>query len=209
MASSNNMAGIFGTLITGAVAGLAATWVKDRVGDIIENRQSTTTILRERLARVEGKDPSHALANKIARKTGIDLHLGQPHPAGMGVHYGIGAAATTTYALLKRQVGFAGKTRGLLFGLSTFLLIDEALKPLLGVSRKPTAYPYQTHLRGLAGHLVFGLAADATIRAIDFGTNQFKESELREELPESLKEAKEGLAISTDRREEETPAHRG
>jgi uncharacterized membrane protein YagU involved in acid resistance len=44
--------------------------------------------------------------------------------------------------------------------LALFLIADELLKPLLGLIPGPTRYPWQTHARGLIGHLVLGAVTD-------------------------------------------------
>jgi hypothetical protein len=41
------------------------------------------------------------------------------------------------------------------------LLVDEGLTPLLGFSAPNRAYPLATHARGVAVHLVFGMAVAA------------------------------------------------
>ncbi len=47
-------------------------------------------------------------------------------------------------------------------GATLSLVVDEGLNPLLGFTARPSAYPVATHLRGLAGHLVYGLALAGT-----------------------------------------------
>jgi hypothetical protein len=37
----------------------------------------------------------------------------------------------------------------------------------LGLTPDPQEFSWQTHARGLAGHLVFGIAADAMLRVLD------------------------------------------
>ncbi len=159
--------GLLRGLVRAMWAGAAATWAMDRVAQFIMDRQSPMTVLREKLARVEGLDPSHALANKAARRLGISWRLGQPHPAGVGVHYSVGALTTAVYDVLRQRVEFADRSRGVLFGVAAFLVIDEGIKPLIGAASSPGSYPLQTHLRGLAGYLIFGITADMALRALD------------------------------------------
>jgi hypothetical protein len=56
---------------------------------------------------------------------------------------------------------------GLLFGTAFWAVIDEGANTALALTPGPTAFPWQTHARGLAGHLVFGVAADTALRALD------------------------------------------
>jgi hypothetical protein len=45
--------------------------------------------------------------------------------------------------------------------------IDEGLVPALGLTKGAGAFPWQTHARGLAGHLTFGTVTDGTLRVLD------------------------------------------
>lgn len=57
--------------------------------------------------------------------------------------------------------------QGLAFGLAFFLLVDALADTALGLAKPPQAYPWQTHARGLAGHLVFGLVTDTSLDLLD------------------------------------------
>lgn len=47
------------------------------------------------------------------------------------------------------------------------LLVDEAATPALGLTPGPTAFPWQTHARGLAGHLAYGVATETALDVLD------------------------------------------
>jgi hypothetical protein len=98
----------------------------------IENR----TRLLDVAAFLDRLDPEHVIANRAAEAMGTELTPRQPHPAGIGVHY----------------------------GLSLFLMQDEGLNPILGTSGRPTGYPMEAHFRGLIGHLVLGATTHATLK---------------------------------------------
>jgi hypothetical protein len=68
------------------------------------------------------------------------------------------------------------RDRGLLYGFSIFLLWDELGAVALGIARPPRAYPWQAHLRGLAGDLALGLATHVALSALetDFGRRPLK-----------------------------------
>lgn len=188
--NQSNQQGVLGTIIKGVVAGAVATFVMDRVTQFVYERQDTGTKLREVFARVEGKDPGHALVNKLARSANIDVHLGQPHPAGVGLHYGVGILPAVGYNFLRKRVAWVGKDKGVLFGLASFAIINELIPPLIGVANKPTVYPWQSHARGLAGHLVFGLTAHGVLELLDRGNE--KGRELKRKLSE------EGTPLSNE-----------
>ena len=75
----------------------------------------------------------------------------------MGVSIGGGVL----YSVLRVPAVRAG--RGLAYGTAFWLVVDEGLTPLLGFAPGPLAFPWQTHARGLLGHLVFGAAADTAL----------------------------------------------
>jgi hypothetical protein len=60
----------------------------------------------------------------------------------------------------------AAIARGVAFGTAFWLMMDEGAVYALGLTPGPTAFPWQTHARGLAGHLTFGAVADATLGAL-------------------------------------------
>lgn len=45
---------------------------------------------------------------------------------------------------------------GVLTGLGLWLFVDEGANALFGLTPPPTAYPRETHVRGLVGHLAYG-----------------------------------------------------
>ncbi len=71
------------------------------------------------------------------------------------------------YGALRDRLPGAGAGNGLLFGAAFWAVVDEAGNTALGLTPAPGAFPWQTHARGLAGHLVFGVAADTALRAMD------------------------------------------
>lgn len=77
-------------LVKGAIAGAVAAWATDRVGWWMWNREDPAALRQEREARVEGMDPAHVTANRVAEAAGTFLTPRQPHPAGIAVHYGLG-----------------------------------------------------------------------------------------------------------------------
>lgn len=154
-------------LVKGAIAGAVAVWAMDRVGWWMWNREDPAALRQEREARVEGMDPAHVTANRVAEAAGTSLTPRQPHPAGIGVHYAIGMAPAMAYAALRDQIPALGAGRGLLYGLGLFLIVDEGVVPALGLTGGPTEYPWQAHARGLASHLVLGAVTDAALDLLD------------------------------------------
>ena len=48
-----------------------------------------------------------------------------------------------------------------------FVMVDELMNSVLGLTPGPAAFPWQAHARGLVGHVVFGAATDGTLRLLD------------------------------------------
>lgn len=162
-----NSEGVAGDVLKGAIAGAAGVWLTDRVGWFMYRREDPAALQREQAARVEGMDPAHVVAGKVARAFGITLSPSQPHPSGIAVHYALGVVPGALYGLLRHRSNGLGTGRGLLYGLSLFLVNDELLNPLLGLASGPNAYPWQAHARGLVAHLVPGASTDAALDALD------------------------------------------
>jgi hypothetical protein len=51
----------------------------------------------------------------------------------------------------------------MVYGFLLWAINDEYLATRLGIAAPPEAYPPETHLRGLVGHLVLGVVTDTGI----------------------------------------------
>ena len=79
----------------------------------------------------------------------------------------MGIKSGVLYGVLRSRFRTLDATQGLPFGIGLWLVVDELLLWLLGFAKPPQAYPWQTHARGLAGHVAYGLAADTTLDVMD------------------------------------------
>jgi uncharacterized membrane protein YagU involved in acid resistance len=110
-------------------------------------------------------------AAELAGTSGVEaLTEGRMSPAarewfGTAAHYGFSAALGVLYAVTTRS-GRAGPWRGAAFGTGVWLIADEGLVPLLGLSRRPEQIPPPVHLYAWAGHCVFGMTVHASLRAL-------------------------------------------
>lgn len=104
-------------------------------------------------------------AKKTGKLAGIELSQDAASKAGSGLHYGLAIGWVPVYMLLRRHRGMTPFGAGAATGLSLALVVDEIANPLLGFTPPPQKYPLVTHLRGFAGHLVYGLAAAALVEA--------------------------------------------
>ncbi|HET7583461.1 MAG TPA: DUF1440 domain-containing protein [Gemmatimonadaceae bacterium] len=167
MAGARN-GGVGAALVDGIVAGALATWAMGKVTTALYARERRDA--REREDRARGGTPAYeAAADKLADAAGIALSDDQRPRAGSAIHWALGAVAGATYASLRPHVRTPAAVRGLAFGIAFWLLIDEIATPALGLTPGPAAFPWQTHARALAGHLVFGAAADASLSLLERG----------------------------------------
>jgi len=63
-----------------------------------------------------------------------------------------------------RRVGLGS---GLAYGVAFWLVMDETATALLGLAPPPRRFPWQTHARGLAGHVVLGGMIEAAFDMVD------------------------------------------
>ena len=161
------MAKVLREVIKGAIAGAASVWMMDRVTWYMYNHEDREAYRKEKKAQVNGKYVAFVAANKIANTIGANMSDKQEFVAAKTIHYLLGMMPGALYGLLRHRVDGLDKGRGLLYGLGLFLVMDELIAPMAGLSSGPMAYPWQAHVRGLAGHLTVGATTDAGIRALD------------------------------------------
>lgn len=153
--------------LIGAAAGAAAVWVMDRVDWFNFLHEDPKARRRTQALRPGGMDPAHVGASMATEAMGYDVEPKDCNVAGLGTHYSLGVMPGALYGMLRHQVPGLDAGRGSLFGLGLFLLQDEGLNALTGLSAKPSEYPWQAHARGLVAHAVYGLVLDAVLNAAD------------------------------------------
>jgi putative membrane protein len=151
----------------GAAAGLFASWLMSAASKPIMRAGSEETKRKEKEAS-EGMPPATIRAALVAAQT-----VGRPLPddrkaqaiGGKVVHYVYGTLWGAAFAAAART--FAPRApllAGAAFGTALWILSDEMLVPLFRFSHPPARYPPTSHVKGLASHLVYGLATDAAWR---------------------------------------------
>jgi uncharacterized membrane protein YagU involved in acid resistance len=170
-------------LIAGLIGGLVASWVMNQF-------QSAWTIAAEGFekphgpqslqpserpnagqASQESKEEQDDATVKAARAIsegvfGHKLKEEEKRAAGAAVHYALGTATGGLYGAVAEFAPEITTGAGLPFGAAFWLVVDETAVPLLGLSKGPTEYPLSTHVYALASHLVYGLTAEVTRRAV-------------------------------------------
>jgi uncharacterized membrane protein YagU involved in acid resistance len=89
----------------------------------------------------------------------------QASKVGNALHYALALGWVPVYMVARRRFGMTPFGAGAASGLSMAVLVDEIANPLLGFTPPPQKYPLVSHLRGLAGHLVYGLGVAALVEA--------------------------------------------
>ncbi len=157
---------LLGDLVRGALAGAAATWVMGQATSYLYEKESKQTRNAENEARGD-KTAYGVAAEKAAGAIGMELSDAQRKQYGSAIHWSLGAGAGAVYGALRNRVPGVDAAGGLLFGTAFWLAIDEGANYALRLTPGPAAFPWQTHARGLAGHLVFGVAAHAALNTLD------------------------------------------
>jgi len=153
------MKGAIRVLFVGAAAGYldgqvmdqATTWFYERQSDASKQREGellpegAPLASARKLAGLIGAEPTDEQAGTIA----ATLHQG------LGQLYGVVAAALTRRGVPPVRAGLAS-------GAAGFLLVDELANSLF-FTPPPQAYPVESHLRGLVGHLTFGATTGALL----------------------------------------------
>lgn len=97
---------------------------------------------------------------------GHELQESEKKPAGAAVHYAFGTMSGGLYGALAELTPQVTSGAGIPFGAAFWLLADEISVPLLGFAKGPTEYPVSTHAYSLASHLVYGVTAEVSRRAL-------------------------------------------
>jgi hypothetical protein len=145
------------------VAGYGASKVMGKATTFMYEQQTDA-------AKKQEEDASYGVAYNVAAKktaalAGKELTDEQASKAGMALHYTLSFGWVPVYMVLRRRFGMTPFGAGAASGLSMALLVDEIGNPLLGFTPPPQKYPLVSHLRGVAGHLVYGLGVAALVEA--------------------------------------------
>ena len=153
-------------ILAGAVAGSLATVVLGGVTSLLYEREDKSARRREDRARGD-KSAYEIAADRAAGALGVRLSNDQSSELGTAIHYGIGAGAGAAYGAVRRYIPASAPVKGLAMGAALWLIADEGVVPALGLTPGPAAFPWQTHVRGLVAHLVFGVVAEGVLSASD------------------------------------------
>ncbi len=166
-------------LAAGLIGGLVASWTMNRFQDVwlklSENGDPSANGRapqhgeeeHPRKASNEENDTTVKAASAIFEGIlGHKLSRDEKKIAGPAVHYTVGTGIGGLYGAVAEIVPEVTTGRGLPFGVAFWLVVDETVVPVLGLSKPPTEYPVSTHVYALASHLVYGLTAEVVRRSL-------------------------------------------
>jgi hypothetical protein len=149
-------------LAIGAAVGYCSSRAMDQATSWYLERQSEASKQREE--EIAGGGTPELVGKKLARLVGRDdvtdeaaIRIGSVVHRSLGMAFGMAAAA------LARKV-VRPLTAGIATGAAAFVVVDEAFLSAL-FTPPPWAYPFERHLRGVVGHLGYGVTAGAMLSA--------------------------------------------
>lgn len=153
-------------LVKGAAAGAVGVWAMDVATWAVYRRQSLAALMQEKENRPFGKDPAHAMAERLRRLTGSEVQE-QPNALGITIHYQLGMTPAAAYVRLRRRMPWLRTGRGSLYGALLYVVNDEVAGRVLGITGRQRDHPWQAHVRGLIGHVVLGVVTEATLNVLE------------------------------------------
>ncbi len=154
------------TAVEGLIGGAVATKVMDPITVYMYDHESAAARRREDEARA-GKHVYDVAAERIDRTFGLGLSEEALKRFGWGLHWAIVLGAGVTYAFLRRRRPEVSRFHGMAYGLAFEGVVDQVASTVLGLAARPTAYPWQTHARGVVAHLAYGLAIETVMQGFD------------------------------------------
>lgn len=148
----------------GALAGLAASAAMDPLTTYLSKHQPEPAKQQEKaITERIGAPPTVKVAQRAASALGTSLPAKRSSLAGEVVHYGFGTFWGAVFGAFASRWKPLPPGAGVALGILLWLSVDEAALPALGLSGKPGDYPRETHLRGLAGHVLYGVVLDRSL----------------------------------------------
>jgi uncharacterized membrane protein YagU involved in acid resistance len=173
-------------LVVGLIAGAVGAWVMNQTQALLTEKLTGTARSHGAQSLQQGS-PHHGAARELQSgssdresddatmraaqlisETAFNRKLSgrEKNTAGTIAHYAMGATCGAIYGALAETWPEITCGNGLAFGAAVWLAADEAIVPILGLSKASTEYSLKTHGYSLASHLVYGLAVELTRRRL-------------------------------------------
>lgn len=132
-----------------------------------ETNDSSEALSHSEAEKEQQDDATVETAKAISKGVfGHELKESEKQPAGAAVHYAFGTLTGGLYGAMAEVTPQVTAGVGLPFGAVFWLVADEVAVPLLGLAKAPTQYPVSTHVYALASHVVYGVTAELSRRAV-------------------------------------------
>jgi len=154
---------LLGGAIRGAIAGAVATWLMDLTTTGLVQGESDEDKRREAAAQPNGQSSVANMVDRLEGQTGLRVSDSARSTVLNLVHYCLGVVPGAIYGALRRRVPAIAVGGGLLYGVLLFVANDEVVNTELGFAGPYQAYPLASHVRGIVGHAVLGVATDRTL----------------------------------------------
>jgi hypothetical protein len=156
-------------LAAGLAGGLAASFVMNQFQALSAKLEKEWKQSQGEKAdgKKKGDDATMKAAAKISR--GVFHHpmtQAEKKTAGPAVHYGFGTLTGAAYGVLAELVPGVTLGAGAPFGTAVWLGADEIAVPAFGLSGPPWESPPSVHVKALAAHLVYGVAAEGVRKLV-------------------------------------------
>jgi putative membrane protein len=181
MRDSNDNGNLWKGLVAGLAGGLVASWTMNqfqaawtRIAEGGEKPHGAQSMQPSEGSKGEQSQDTHEQDDATVKAAkaisegvfGHELKENEKRPAGAAVHYAFGTVTGGLYGALAEVTPQVTTAAGIPFGAAFWLVADEVAVPLLGLSKGPTEYPVSTHAYALASHLVYGVTAEVSRRAL-------------------------------------------
>lgn len=153
--------------VAGAVGGVAAAFVMNRFQAVWSDTEKALNSETGNSSSSTGDDATVKAANGFAHAV-LHHDLTEPEKkwAGPAVHYIFGGLMGGVYGAFAPSAPIASFGGGVAYGSALWFFADEIAVPAAGLSGPPSETPIKGHVKAWASHLVYGLVADLTRRAI-------------------------------------------
>ena len=138
----------------GAAIGYCSSRLMDQAtGWYLQHQSEASRLREEELA--PGGAPT-LIGKKLGGIVGHDVTDEEAAKIGLFVHRFVGVAWGVAAAALVRA-GIGPMQVGIIAGVAAFLMVDEGANAAF-FTPPPRAYPVESHLRGVVGHLAYGVS---------------------------------------------------
>ena len=181
MHNRNHETCVWKGLLVGMASGLVASWTmnqfqaawtrmaegEEKAHGAQSRQPSEGSSGNQKEDTAEQDDATVETAKVVSKNVfGHELQESEKRAAGTAVHYAFGTLTGGLYGALAEVTPQVTTGAGIPFGAAFWLIADEVTVPLLGLSKGPSEYPPSTHAYALASHLVYGVTAEMSRRAM-------------------------------------------